>query len=77
MTPGAVRGQIVALYYMAIGIAGLGPGPPTVGILSTRVYGEAHLRLVVACIPLLYGVPLLLLLPLIARAYRRRLEEMP
>ena len=74
-----MRGQIVALYYMAISIAGLGLGPPTVGILSTRVFGEAHPRSAVSCIPLLYGVVplLLLLLPLIARCYRRRLEEMP
>ncbi len=77
VTPGAVRGQIVALYYMAISVAGLGLGPPTVGILSTRLFGEAHLRSAVATIPILYGIVPLLLLPLIARAYRRRLAEMP
>lgn len=77
VTPGAVRGQVVALYYMAISIAGLGLGPPTVGILSTRVFGEGHLRAAVASIPILYGIVPLLLLPLIARAYRRRLGQMP
>lgn len=75
ITPAAVRGQIVALYYMVISIAGLGLGPPTVGILSTRVFGEANLRAAIAAVPLLYGVVPLLLLPVIARAYRRRLEE--
>ena len=75
VAPSAVRGQIVALYYMAISVSGLGLGPPTVGILSTRVFGEAHLRYAVATIPILYGVVPLLLLPLIARAYRRRLAE--
>lgn len=73
IVPGAVRGQVVALYYMAISIAGLGLGPPTVGILSTRVFGEANLRAAVASIPIIYGFIPLLLLPLIARAYRRRL----
>ncbi len=76
ITPAAVRGQIVALYYMGISMSGLLLGPPTVGILSTRVFGEAHLRSAVATIPILYGIVPLLLLPLIARAYRRRLAEM-
>jgi MFS family permease len=75
ITPASVRGQIVALYYMTISIAGLGLGPTTVGILSTRVYGEANLRDALATVPLLYGAIPLLLLPAIARAYRLRLAE--
>lgn len=74
IAPANVRGQIVALYYMAISISGLGLGPPTVGILSTRVFGEEHLRSAVAAIPILYGLIPLLLLPLITRAYARALE---
>jgi hypothetical protein len=73
IAPANVRGQIVALYYMAISISGLGLGPPTVGILSTRVFGEANLRYATASIPILYGLIPLLLLPLIARAYRRNI----
>lgn len=76
IVPAAVRGQIVALYYMVLSIAGLGLGPPTVGILSTRVFGEANLRWAIGAIPILYGIIPLLLLPVIARAYRRRLEEL-
>jgi MFS family permease len=75
IAPANLRGQIVALYYMAISIAGLGLGPPTVGILSTRVFGEANLRYATATVPILYGVIPLLLIPLIARAYRRALEN--
>lgn len=71
VTPGAVRAQIVALYYMAISIAGLGLGPPTVGILSTRVFGEENLRAAMATVPILYGIVPLLLLPAIRRAYAR------
>ncbi len=75
IVPARARGQLVALYYMAISIAGLGLGPPTVGILSTRVFGEAHLRSAVAAVPLIYGLVPLLLLPLIGRAYRAELAR--
>ena len=75
IVPARMRGQLVALYYMAISIAGLGLGPTTVGILSTRVFGENNLRAAVASIPLIYGLVPLLLLPLIARAYRTALAQ--
>lgn len=73
ITPGGARATIVALYYMVISIAGLGLGPTTVGLLSTRVFGEAELRAAVASVPLIYGLVPLLLIPLIARAYRAEL----
>ena len=76
IAPARARGTVVAMYYMTISIGGLGLGPTTVGLLSTRVYGEANLRAAVATVPILYGVLPLLLLPLIARAYRRRLEDL-
>lgn len=76
ITPGTSRGTIVALYYMVISIAGLGLGPTTVGLLSTRLFGEEELRTAIAAIPILFGLIPLLLLPLIGRAYRRRLAEM-
>lgn len=75
ITPGASRATIVSLYYMMISIAGLGLGPTTVGLLSTRVFGEANLRAAVGAVPLLYGLVPLLLLPLVARAYRAQLAR--
>lgn len=75
VTPGHVRGQIVAIYYMTISILGQGLGPTTTGILSTRVYGEDNLRWAIATVPLLYGVVPILLLPMIGRAYRKRFAE--
>lgn len=75
IAPGEARGQLVALYYMTISIAGLFLGPTTVGSLSTRVFGEANLRYAIAVVPILYGLVPLFLLPAIARAYRRRLAE--
>ena len=72
ITPAAIRGQVVAIYYMVISVAGLGLGPTGVGMLSTRVYGEDQLHLAVATAPVLFAAIPLLLLPFIARAYRAR-----
>jgi hypothetical protein len=55
ITPSAIRGQVVALYYMTISLAGLLLGPTTVGLLSTRVFGEESLHLAVAAVPFLYA----------------------
>lgn len=61
ITPAAVRGQVVALYYMAISLSGLFLGPPVVGWLSDHVFGPQQLRWAVATLPLLFGaLPLLL-----------------
>ena len=61
ITPATVRGQVVALYYMAISISGLLLGPPVVGWLSDHVFGPPQLRWAMATLPLLFGaIPLLL-----------------
>jgi MFS family permease len=69
ITPAPIRGQVVALYYMMISLAGLLLGPPTVGALSTYVFGEKNIHLAVAMTPALYGIVPLLLLLLIRRKY--------
>jgi len=61
ITPGSVRGQVVALYYMAISLSGLFLGPPVVGWLSDHVFGPGQLKWAMATLPLLFGaLPLLL-----------------
>ncbi|GAB5486931.1 MAG: MFS transporter [Parasphingorhabdus sp.] len=75
ITPGQIRGQVVALYYMAISMAGLFLGPSTVGILSTRVFGEENIRLAMATLPVVYGLVPLLLIPLAIKFYRRQLDH--
>ena len=75
ITPGQIRGQVVALYYMAISMAGLFLGPSSVGVLSTRVFGEENIRYAMAALPILYGLIPLLLIPLAIRLYRRQLEH--
>ncbi|MBZ4209495.1 MAG: MFS transporter [Rhodoferax sp.] len=73
ITPAAIRGQVVALYYMVISITGLGLGPTTVGWLSTRVFGEGSLHLAISAVPVIYGLVPLLLIPAIRRLYLQRL----
>jgi MFS family permease len=76
IAPAAVRGQVVALYYVAISLSGLLLGPTTVGFLSTNVFGEARLGWAISSTTALYGVIPLLLLPLIWRAYHRKLATL-
>ena len=74
ITPGAIRGQIVALYYIAISLAGLLLGPTTIGLLNDFVFGEQGIRYSAALVPLVFGGPVLLCLGRIRRAYRQRQE---
>jgi MFS family permease len=74
ITPPAIRGQTFGLYYMMLSAAGLGLGPTTVGLLSTRVFGEAYLNLAVGCVPLIFGCVPLVLLPKIRRLYLAQLN---
>lgn len=73
ITPGYVRGSIVAYYYLAITMLGGLVSPLLVGWLSTSVFGEANLNLAMATQPALYGIPTLLLIPLTYKLYRREL----
>lgn len=76
ITPGRIRGQVLALYYMAISLSGLFLGPLTVGSLSTRVFGEDQLNLAVGAVPLIYGLIPLLLIPITRKLYLKQMERM-
>lgn len=76
VTPASIRGQVIALYYMVISLSGLLLGPTTVGVLSTRVFGEAEIRYAVATLPVLYGTVPLLLLPVTWRLYRVQMDRL-
>ena len=75
ITPSEIRGQTVALYYMAISFAGLFLGPTTVGWMSDNVFGNEHLNYAVAAVPAIYGIPILLLTGYALRAYRGELAK--
>lgn len=75
ITPAQIRGQVVALYYMAIGMTGLILGPFSVGYLSTEVYGEENIRYAMATVPILFGAIPLLLIPFTIRRFRAQMER--
>ena len=76
ITPGAVRGQVIALYYMTISFAGLLLGPTAIGLLNDFVFGEDGIRYSAALVPLVFGVPVIFSLRWIRGAYVRRLEQL-
>jgi MFS family permease len=76
ITPGEIRGQVVALYYIVISLAGLLLGPTTVGLLTDHVFGADGLRYSVAVLPLLFGVPVLLAVPASRRHYLAELRRL-
>ena len=73
IVPSTMRGQIVALYYMCMSITGLVLGPTSVGLLSDYVFGADGLRYAVALPALIFGIPVILLMPTTRRLYLREL----
>lgn len=76
ITPGAVRGQVVAMYYIAISMAGLLLGPTAIGLLNDLVFGEAGIRYSAALVPLVFGLPVILMMKPIRRVYVERMESL-
>ena len=78
ITPGEIRGQVVAMYYIVISVAGLMLGPTTIGLLSDFAFGEQGLRYAAALVPAIFGIPVLITIAATRRRYlgelRRRQE---
>ena len=75
IVPSRIRAQTIALYYMAISLSGLTLGPTLVGILNDTAFGAEGVRYSIALLPAVFGLPLLLMIPLILRKYRTALSE--
>ena len=75
ITPAQIRGQIVALYYLAISWFG-SLGPIAVGELSSGVFGEENLRYAVASVPILFAIIPLLMMPLTRRLYLAQMARL-
>lgn len=69
ITPGEMRGQVSALFYMVIMLAGLVVGPLAVGLVNDQLFDGQRLDLACALVPLVVGVPGLLLLRYARRHY--------
>lgn len=76
ITPGQIRGQVTALAYIVISIAGLLLGPMTIGLLNDNVFGEQGIRYSAAAVPLLFGLPVLLTVALTRRHYRAEFDKL-
>jgi MFS family permease len=75
ITPGEMRGQVSALFYMVIMLAGLVVGPLAVGLFNDQLFAGARLAAACALVPLVVGVPGLVLLPYARRRYAAELRR--
>ena len=75
ISPGHIRAQIVAFYYMCISLAGLLLGPTSVAFFTDNIFGEENIRYSLALVPLIYGLPILLASRAILRNYSLGMEE--
>ena len=75
ITPAQIRGQVVALYYLAISWFG-SLGPIAVGELSSGVFGEENLRYAVAAVPVIFAIVPLLIMPMTKRLYREQMDRL-
>jgi MFS family permease len=73
ITPGEIRGQVTAIYFLIVSVAGLFLGPMTVGLLNDNFMGEEGVRYSVALVPIIYGVPVLFFMRGALRGYREKL----
>ena len=71
ITPGEMRGQLSALFYMVIMLTGLVVGPLAVGFFNDRLFAGSNIALACALLPLIVGVPGLALLRYTQRAYSK------
>lgn len=75
IVPPRIRAQTIAIYYLAISMSGTFLGPPLVGILNDNVFGEMGIAYSIALVPLIYGLPALILAPWTLKLYRRALAD--
>jgi len=62
ITPGEMRGQVSALFYMVIMLTGLVIGPLAVGLFNDQLFAGQRLDLACALVPVIVGIPGLALL---------------
>ena len=71
ITPGEMRGQVSALFYMIIMLAGLVIGPLAVGLFNDALFAGSNIGLACSLVPLVTGIPGLALLGYTRREYRK------
>lgn len=71
ITPGEMRGQVSALFYMIIMLAGLVIGPLAVGLFNDVLFAGGNIALACSLVPLVTGIPGLALLGYTRREYSK------
>jgi MFS family permease len=69
ITPGEMRGQVSALFYMVIMLSGLVAGPLAVGVFNDQLFTGQRLDLACALVPVIVGLPGLALVRFTRRHY--------
>ena len=72
VTPPTLRGQVAALYYLVVGLAGLVFGPLSVAVLTDSVFGNPlAIGKSLAVVTAVFGsLAAVMLLPILARSRR-------
>jgi MFS family permease len=73
ITPGEMRGQMSALFYMVIMLVGLVVGPLAVGLFNDELFAAQRLDLACALVPVVVGIPGVALLGYTRRHYAREI----
>ncbi|MGB3457400.1 MAG: MFS transporter [Litorimonas sp.] len=75
IVPGDVRGVVVAVYYFFISFIGGALSPPLIGWINDAFFAGESLRSAVAIYPVIFGLPVMALVPWTLRHYRDALAR--
>lgn len=77
LAPNQVRAQAVAVYWVIINFAGLFVGPPLVGLITDKVFGdEMAIKYGLSIVPALIAAPVFLLLTRGLKNYRAQMNAL-
>ncbi len=74
--PSNIRGRTIAVYYMATSLFGIGVGPVAIGLLNDSVFGPENLRISMALLPVIFGLPLMFFMPKTLKSYQRLYDRL-
>lgn len=75
IVPGDVRGVVVSVYYFFISFIGGALSPPLIGWINDAYFAGESLRSAMAIYPVLFGLPVMLMVPFTLRFYSAALDR--
>jgi len=73
IVPGDIRGVVIAAYYFMISFIGGQLSPPMIGFINDYFFAGEAIHYAMAIYPLVFGIPVILLVPWTLKFYRREL----